>query len=380
GGAFIGGLVDARHAVSSRNLRGWRVLVVRKVETDVQDRRLARGGGQADAEPRRHGREVGLRRQPGHDRVPGGAAVGALVHLVAQERRVEDVGRDGVDLELGRALGNESGPQRRRTLQELPGHAAVLRLPHAVLRVDRGGGAVRATATAEDRGVEVIRVGGVDGEAGDRNALEEGTRDVLPRGAAVGGLQDAVPEVAVTGERALTGAVVDDEVVRRRHFQSAGGERGETVGPRHPRARPGVHRPDAPVGTAEDVAPVLADRQRADASVDRGKRAVAALDLVDRARSGGGPRPAERGVARRPPFVALLYAQGLVRTLRPVLTRFVEVELRVARRAVGDVVPLELDQSVVLTVVRDLRPGYQGRSVAYRGRNRDGSNGACARA
>ena len=115
-----------------------------------------------------------------------------------------------------------------------------------------------------------------------------------PRGAAVGRLQDAVAEIAVTGQRTLTGARVDHRVVRRSDLESARGERGQGVGARHPDVSARIHGPDPALRGAQDEPAVAANGQRSDAAADRCKRPVAALDLNDRVRADRRPLRVER--------------------------------------------------------------------------------------
>src|SRR2546425_99442 len=155
----------------------------------------------------------------------------------------------------------------------------------------------RAATAPKHSGVEVIRVGPVDDESGDRDRLEEVARDMRPGLAAIGGLEDPVTEVAVAGERALAGAGVHDGVVGRRDRERPDREGGKVVGPRRPLARRGVVQPDATLRGAEDeLAVALADGESADSATHRaeGLTARAAQTLNDGVRAEVRPWRCER--------------------------------------------------------------------------------------
>ena len=145
----------------------------------------------------------------------------------------------------------------------------------------------------------MVGVVGVDGQARDRHACEEVAADVRPGEPAVHRLEDAIAKVAVAGQGAFTGAVVDDHVVGRGHNERARRQRWEVVGPVRPQLGVGVVGPDAPLGRAQDELAVLSDRQRADAAADRDQGIVAAGDLLDRAGADGVPGSREGSRAGR---------------------------------------------------------------------------------
>ena len=165
--------------------------------------------------------------------------------------------------------------------------------------MDRGRGAAHPTPAALDRRVEVVGVGRVDRQARGRDPGEEVARDLGPRVAAVGGLQDAVAEVAVAGQGAFARAGVNHEIIGRGHGERADGEGRQLVGFRLPEAGRRVEKPDAALGRAQDPLAVLPDGQRADPAAPRLQRARAPGNLERGVRAEPGPGAREAGACGR---------------------------------------------------------------------------------
>ena len=244
-----------------------------------------------------------------------------------------------------------------------------MRLPDSERGVDRGRDPAVAAAAAQDGRVHVVRVVGVDRQAGRRDAEEEVTRDVGPGSAAVRRPEDAVAEVAVTGQRAFARAGVDDVVVLGGDSESADRGRGKVVGPGRPCLARGVPQPDAALRRAEDERAVLADRQRADAAALRGERAVTSLDLDDRVWSEGRPVAGEGGrsggrrVLQHPGLVGRRLAKG---------NRLVDAERSAPGEAPADerLVAQQQLRLQLVVLLRDHRArGQRGRVLAC-GRSR----------
>jgi len=311
-------------------------------------------------------REVGVGRKPVHDRGPRRAGVGALVDLVAPERRVQRCRAPRVEAQVGRA--ERPGG---RGLEQRPRSCPVMRLPDAEGRVDRRRGAAVAAAAAEDRGVEVVGVTRVHRQPRRGDAEEEVPRDVAPGEASVGRLQDAVAEVAVSGQSTFPGAGVDDEVVGGGHLDRPDRGRRKVVSSRHPCAAVVGRRPDAALGGAQDERAVLPDGQRSDAPALGRERVVAALDLDD----GVGPERAPgAGEGRRPRGRGILEQLGLVGGRLAQGHRLVDAQRRAAREPGTDeclVAEQELGLELVVEL-RDLGPRRQERRVLAGGGARPG--------
>ena len=234
-----------------------RVAVV-VLETEVQDRVVSHRMRQADREAgRRDGVVAG--RQAIHDRVPGLAGIGALVDLVAPEACVQDARVLRIHLEIGGAI------RLADLAEQCPGLGAVLRLPDAVLGMDRRRHAASTAAAAQDGGIQVIGIGRVDHDPRHRDGLEVVTGHVRPVLAAVVGSQHAVAEVRVAQKRALAGARIDDRVVRGSNRQGADRQAGLVIRLRLPQAAGRVELPDSALGRSQDIlAGAGTNRQRAD--------------------------------------------------------------------------------------------------------------------
>src|SRR5437660_868537 len=139
----------------------------------------------------------------------------------------------------------------------------------------------------------MVGVVGVDGQARDRHACEEVAADVRPGEPAVHRLEDAIAKVAVAGQGAFTGAVVDDHVVGRGHNERARRQRWEVVGPVRPQPGDGVGLSPLPPGdwAATGATPIAAS---ATASVRTPADSVRGNALDISTTPNGDPKPATR--------------------------------------------------------------------------------------
>ena len=122
-----------------------------------------------------------------------------------------------------------------------------------------------AGAAADDRRIDMVGIVDVDDDLGDRDAVERLATDRGPMDAAVGRLQEAIPEVAVARQVALAGAGVDDRVVGWCDGDRADRQGRLIVRPRDPHAVGLVIGPDPALRRAQDLQAVAGpDRKRAD--------------------------------------------------------------------------------------------------------------------
>ena len=162
--------------------------------------------------------------------------------------------------------------------------------------------------------------------------MEGVATDGRPGDPAVDRLQEAVAEVAVTGQVALAGARIDDRVIRWGYGDGADRQCRLAVGARRPCSQGFVVGPDTALGCAKDLLAVArADRECAHATGDAVEAAASARDLDDRIRADLRPRAREcRGRRRREAQKVLAGLMGGATVLGCLVDREVDITGRPA--------------------------------------------------